>query len=196
MCGAPDPQNSEQSKPPKRYWEASPKPRWVEIATLIILVVVGPLQICIYWRQATIMQSQADIADKQVRISAATERANVIFEDIKVISIDTGPAASGKVVSIFFYVSNSGNIPTREFRAVSYCKPIPAKNTPTEPFALFSWNDKLAIANIIGPKQKKDVGACNVMPDHLPQIQSGELVMYLLAETRELYAEVGDGMKG
>jgi hypothetical protein len=157
---------------------------WVEILLTVALLIVGGTQAFIYWRQAGIMQTQADIAAKQVSISAATERANVIFEDVKVLSVDTSPATSGKVVGVFFYVSNSGNTQTKDFRAISYCKPLPARDTTEEPFSLFVWDDKLAVSNLIGPKQKKDIGACNVMLDQLPQIQAGDVVMYLLAEVR------------
>ena len=63
MVDAPDPQGGKHGKPPKRHWEAESKakPHWGEIATLIILAVVGAFQIGIYFKQASIMQTQADM---------------------------------------------------------------------------------------------------------------------------------------
>ena len=76
MVDAPDPQGGKHGKPPKRHWEAESKakPHWGEIATLIILAVVGAFQIGIYFKQASIMQTQADIAQQQVKLTEADQR--------------------------------------------------------------------------------------------------------------------------
>jgi hypothetical protein len=91
MVDAPNPQSGENGKPPKRNWEATPKPHWVEVWTLVILVIVGIFQIGIYLKQANIMQSQADIAAEQNRISSqaltAVQRAFIIVSDFVPIEI-------------------------------------------------------------------------------------------------------------
>jgi hypothetical protein len=85
MVDAPNPEDSKKSKAPKGAWEAKLKPHWVEVATLIILGVVGVFQIGIYWRQANIMQSQADIAAQQNKIAFAAQRAWIDAPKMKIV---------------------------------------------------------------------------------------------------------------
>jgi hypothetical protein len=76
MVDAPNPEGGEQGKSPKGNWEAKPKsnPHWVEVATLVILAVVGFFQICIYFKQASIMQTQANIMGTQTHILKIDKR--------------------------------------------------------------------------------------------------------------------------
>jgi hypothetical protein len=61
--------------------------RIVELALVGILAAVGVFQVCIYLRQANIMDKQTAISDKQTAISALSQRASVVFSrlDVKMV---------------------------------------------------------------------------------------------------------------
>jgi hypothetical protein len=122
MVDAPNPESGEQGKPPKGNWEAKPKskPHWVEVATLIILAVVGFFQICIYFKQASIMQSQADIATAANKQSAAINAAFVYAKTINFAGPNTKITAGNDWVTGIQW-ENSGNTPTRDLLvAITY----------------------------------------------------------------------------
>jgi hypothetical protein len=83
MVDAPNPQSGEQGKPPKSDWEAKPKPHWVEVSTLIILAIIGFFQICIYFKQASIMQTQADIARSQLEITKRQVAPRMVMDNLE-----------------------------------------------------------------------------------------------------------------
>jgi hypothetical protein len=78
-------------KPPGRHWEATEPffdlkaSHWVEIFLTLALLCVGGSQAYIYWHQSGIMQTQANIATEQNRISdqalTAVQRAFIIISD-------------------------------------------------------------------------------------------------------------------
>jgi hypothetical protein len=91
--GEKEPSEERSDKPPKSNWEATQKDRfldlklshYIEILLTLALVGIACLQYVVYRRQAGIMQTQADIADRQNSITEATQRAFVGISRVDVV---------------------------------------------------------------------------------------------------------------
>jgi len=115
--GKVEPNDGRTDKPPKRYWEATRKERfvdlkfshYVEIVLTIALVAIGYFQYRIYKRQTGIMQTQIDIAAAQNKISIADERPWIRW---KITSFDDF-VETDKTISfgLSFRLPNSGKSP-------------------------------------------------------------------------------------
>lgn len=82
MSSEPDPQAEDHSRPPRRNWQATTRPHWIEIDLAAGLIVVGIAQACIYMQQAAIMKRQASISDQQLALSQADERPFVWLDGL------------------------------------------------------------------------------------------------------------------
>jgi hypothetical protein len=77
----PSPKKDE--KPVERVWEGGKRERffgldaskWVEIFLTVALVIVGIGQLCVYLRQASIMDTQANISKSQLAFQESVSRA-------------------------------------------------------------------------------------------------------------------------
>jgi hypothetical protein len=148
MIDAPNPEHCKKTKLTKGYWEAKSKPHWVEIATLIIVGVVGLFQICIYFKQANIMQTQANIAADANKQTAAANRAFVYSQDINFAGPNTGMTNGADWVAILNW-QNSGNTPTRDLEiAVTYTGYPTVQKFPVFP----SFKDIEHRPTFMGPK--------------------------------------------
>jgi len=184
-ASGPNANNEHQGRPPRRHRQAAVRPHWVEIVLAIALIMVGAAQVCIYLRQAGIMQTQANIAADSIKQNAVVNRAFVNFDSFDFVSVDTGPSGPGKVVGIWFNAINNGNVSTKNFKALVSCISVPA--VKAEPFELFKWNESDAIPDSLGPKQKSSIGSreCQLIShDMIRNIQSGKSFMYLLGEVQ------------
>jgi hypothetical protein len=59
---------------PRRHWQAAVRPHWIEVALTFFLATVGIGQICVYLRQASIMDAQTGISERQLKIQSAEQR--------------------------------------------------------------------------------------------------------------------------
>jgi len=159
MVDTPNPESGENGKPPKGNWEAKPdsQPHWVEVGTLIVLVIVGIFQICIYFKQANIMQTQADIALKQNEITVQSSRAIVFAKDVRVEKKDGPiPGQPGQFEAYWWFsavVENGGNTSTKNLRI----SPQVAFDPSRPEIAV-----KLPLGMAFGPKQHMTIS-------HLPE---------------------------
>jgi hypothetical protein len=80
MATEPKNERQHQSKPPRRNWNATVRPHWIELLLAAMLVIVGASQVGIYFRQASIMDNQADIARQQLAIAENQIRPRIVFE--------------------------------------------------------------------------------------------------------------------
>jgi hypothetical protein len=115
------------AKPPEQYWNASEPfmdfkaSHWVELLLTIALIGVGLSQLFVYWRQAKIMDKQAQISSDQNAISTSTQRAFVTAVELKIEARQQ--AGKNGVPSIAYWwltpvVKNSGTTPTQGLRVV------------------------------------------------------------------------------
>jgi hypothetical protein len=86
MTNGPYTSGKHRRHPPNRHWKATVRPHPIEIvlAALLIVVglVVGSAQVLIYLRQASIMDTQAEIAKGQFNLSRTIERAILLVDGI------------------------------------------------------------------------------------------------------------------
>ncbi|MFZ0204730.1 MAG: hypothetical protein WAL59_01150, partial [Roseiarcus sp.] len=105
----PAPTVNNQSQPNRWDWIG----RIIEIAFLGLLVVIGFLQVCVYNRQAGIMDSQTKIIDAQQKLGEASERAWTDISKIEIgapITFDT----NGARVTLNIGINNTGHIPATD----------------------------------------------------------------------------------
>ncbi len=116
--GEQKPSERGNSKPTKGNWEAAPRQRffdlkfshYVEIILTAALVGIAYFQYTVYYRQAGIMQTQADIANWQNNIAEATQRAFVGISRVELVrpKNPSDPHAKWKMTPI---IENSGSTP-------------------------------------------------------------------------------------
>src|SRR5579862_1750472 len=130
MARGPDPSTRRYQRPPRRKWQAAIRPHWTEIAIACLLVAVGVGQICVYLRQATIMEIQASITRDQLTAENSlldlTTRA-ILINQIKTWRINSIGEDQSPVIS--FEIKNVGHTHALIFWA-SYEYAI-APTTPT-----------------------------------------------------------------
>jgi hypothetical protein len=113
-----------------------------------------------------------DIADKDVSLSTGGSIFNL-------------PGSQGKIVRIWFSLTNAGNTTTKNARVVLVCRPIGVRGpNRQEPFALFNWSDTSAVSEIIGPKQTIVVGPCGAEFESILNAQMGIEPIYIMGEIR------------
>jgi hypothetical protein len=174
MADAPNPNNGEQHELPKDNWEAKPKPHWVEVATLIILAVVGFFQICIYFKQASIMQTQADIAAAANKQNATVNGAFVYAKTINFAGPKTQMTGGNDWIAGIQW-ENSGNIQTHDLLiAMTYSGfPQPQK------FPIFpSFKDIEKTGAFLGPKATSYL-SLPISGLVLSEIQAHRLYVYI-----------------
>jgi hypothetical protein len=81
VTDTPNPTDCQNDKLPKRNWEAVTKPHWIEIVLGIALAIIGIFQVCIYIRQADIMDRQAIIASDTNALTKSIQRAFIVISD-------------------------------------------------------------------------------------------------------------------
>ena len=171
MVDAPNPDNSENKNPPKRNWEAKPKPHWVEVSTLIILVVVGVFQIGIYFKQASIMQTQADIMGVQTHISKIDKRPwikSTVSIDKPLRFIEWGDQKS-VAAPLHFELRNYGDSPAINIQIGTGIVPHPGnprRSELTEPQEKFCEMARTASA-------KNPIGGIGLFPTDSSRIDTG-----------------------
>jgi hypothetical protein len=146
----------------------------------MVYTFITALMWCTSNRQLAAIIESNEISRKAL---GAGQRAFGNFEGNKINFVDTKGVGPGKVFGVWFRVINNGNTSTKNFPATVMCKSTDIKDLP-EPFILFAWDDKRAVSDIIGPKQTKDFGPCNLLPEEVRKLNEGALAMYLLAEVR------------
>jgi hypothetical protein len=94
-----------QGRPPRRHWQAGIRPHWIEIAIAVALITVGAAQVCIYLRQAGIMDEQARISARQLDAMENDQRPWIkpTFQLLGFRFTDTGDAE-------ITYASNFKNV--------------------------------------------------------------------------------------
>jgi hypothetical protein len=125
MRGISDSQPSEQqkAKPPRRHWKATESffdlklSHWVEIALTAALVGIGIGQLVIYSRQANIMDTQANIANDQNKITASIQRSFITVSSFETpVRFGSGFAQQTKYWWFVPTIKNSGNTPTKNMK--------------------------------------------------------------------------------
>jgi hypothetical protein len=115
-------QPEEENKPPRRYWYATESffnLKFSNVAEIFLgcaLLVVGATQAFIYWRQAGIMKTQANIAIRQNEITIESTRAIVYAKEIRVEKKDGAiPGEPGKFEPYWWFsaiLENGGGTST------------------------------------------------------------------------------------
>ena len=179
-----EPTEQASKKPPKRYWSATEPffdfraSHWVEIFLTIALIGVGVAQFVVYWRQAGIMKTQADIASTQNKITIAGERAFVHFGNYE-LQIWKDRSGSTKFV-VAIALNNSGNTATKGLELHIKCAPS-SENIP-EPWVLLSdSSEKERIPQIMAPHQSIKT-YCAFPLEDIRQVIAGKARTYLLGD--------------
>jgi hypothetical protein len=114
------PQAEETKKPPKGAWEAKESffdlkaSHWVQIALTVVLGCIAYAQYSVYNRQAGIMDKQAIIAERQVRLTESDQRPWVYSDPIggtiisKPLAFDS---VNGGLIQISYALKNTGKSP-------------------------------------------------------------------------------------
>jgi hypothetical protein len=95
-ASGPNPSNKHQGRPPRRYWQASVSPHWIEVCLAIALIIVGGAQVTIYLRQASIMETQVSIAAAQNTLTIENSRAFIVLKDISYVHGEPSAEADGR----------------------------------------------------------------------------------------------------
>jgi hypothetical protein len=149
-ASGPNPSAEERSRPPRRHWQASVRPHWTEIVLACALLAVGMAQVLIYLRQASIMQTQADIAAKQNEIAIAADRAVVNFHAI-------GQAVFPGYYDYTFKIGNDGSVTTANLSIAMDC--VRSDVVKDEPFDLLSPGENNVVPDLIPPKREIELSA-------------------------------------
>ena len=179
--GNPQPNGDQEAKPPRRRWNATEPffdfraSHWVEVALTIALLCVGASQLYVYWRQAGIMKTQADIAARQNEITIATNRAIINFRPMA----DTQGVGTD---DYSFRLGNDGNVTTKGLTIAVDC--IWSDTAKDEPFDLLGPNPNEVVPDVIAPKQEVPVygshpANCRVDAFRLQQLISGRHLYFL-----------------
>ena len=157
------PNDQPNNKPPRRHWKATEPfidlkaSHWVEILLTIALIGVGLSQIYVYWRQAGIMKTQAEIAARQNEITVQSARAIVFTREIRVEKKDGPiPGKPGEFEDYWWFLpalENGGSTSTKNMRISAQ-----AAFDPSRP----EIEVKLPLGIALGPKQAVTVS-------HLPE---------------------------
>ncbi|MGA3311207.1 MAG: hypothetical protein ABSD08_21765 [Xanthobacteraceae bacterium] len=153
MASKPNPSAERQNRPPSRYWQARVRPHWLEFVLGIGLLVVGAAQVLIYLRQASIMQTQTSISERQLSfqesVSRAWIRVDVTLED-KIIFTEW---AGDKFIHIplNFNLKNFGQVPAVNVRTSTFI----------EPFGGSDRNPRLDKAQAMACQSARDVADMN-----------------------------------
>jgi hypothetical protein len=167
-----------KSEPPKqKSWYQKPN-NWIRLLTLIFVAFY------------TVMTFEALIAGNRAIVYFDKATFETIDQKLPPesngkITVFNLPISAGKAIFIRFSLTNSGNTATRNMRAILDCRPIPyGDKSRNEPFSLFHWDDKIAVPEIIGPKQTIEIGPCGATPEAILNAQMGIAPIYLMGEIR------------
>jgi hypothetical protein len=147
---------------------------WVELFLTAALLGVGGGQLYVYWRQADIMTTQAEIARAQTEISLQSARAIVFAKDVRVEKKDGAiPGKPGQFEPYWWFspiIENGGNTTTKNMRI----RPQ-ATIDPTRP----EIEVKLPFGMALGPNQAGEIS-------HLPEVGPNDPEQDLIeSEARE-----------
>src|SRR4029077_595291 len=120
--------DQENRKPPKRYWNATEPfcdlkaSHWVEIGLTLALVGVGIAQFTVYKRQASIMDEQARIAVRQVKLMEADQRPWISLNMEAEGPLTRG--ANGRSFIVKYTLNNVGKSPAFSVDFVAVMIPL------------------------------------------------------------------------
>jgi hypothetical protein len=110
-----------------RHWQAKVRPHWIDIVLAAALVVVGVGQVCLYVRQAGIMNTQAQISERQLAEMQLEGRAWVSVEPaIGNVVWDK----DGVTINLKFTIKNTGNVPAMHVEMRDNVVPSIAPESP------------------------------------------------------------------
>jgi hypothetical protein len=189
--GGPNPSNEHQERPPRRHWQAAVRPHWVEIVLAVALIVVGGAQVCIYLRQASIMDKQATIAEEQTRLAKINERAFIFKNEIDLISTldEKGNVIEWRVAPQW---KNGGATRTKSLKMVMGCpegdfnlstgKPIDCPNKNIRKETGF-------YSRFLGPQQTShNEGSCEAWtPAQVAAIPHHRFFMWAYAQYTDIF---------
>jgi hypothetical protein len=113
-----------EDKPPKRFWNASEPffdlrlSHWIEVLLTVALIGVGVGQIMIYLHQAIIMDTQANIASRQLSLSESIERPWIKASIVKDGDL-TYVSGVGVTFPFHFDLTNVGHLPAFNVQTLS-----------------------------------------------------------------------------
>jgi hypothetical protein len=160
---------------------------WIALGTLVAVVIytgITALMWCVSNRQlAQVIESN--------KVQRLSQRAFVYLDKVvwRTVEKDTTPRviAGGvqqvtKVVEIAIVLTNNGNTAA----AITVDQTCPGSENPVpEPFTLFTWDDTMAIQQIIGPKQTIEIALCaELTDDDVARNAPGFILQYIVGEIR------------
>jgi hypothetical protein len=193
MSDLGEPRDGGIDKPPKRKWDATRKDRffdlkfshYVEILLTAALVGIAYFQYTVYKRQAGIMQSQADIATEQNKISMEAQRAFLFVKETPWAG--TKDDAGNAVWNLLVAWENNGTTQPKHVIMDTYCPNLVKKGDPTK----FRPRDWPIFHRVIGPKQETFAGSCQPELSELQAAQRHQKWFYIVATA--IYDDVFGG---
>jgi hypothetical protein len=119
MASGPNPTKHHQQRPPRRYWQASIRPHFTEVLLAVALVAVGTAQVIIYLRQATIMETQAKISQRQLEETKIARRPWVTLDGDIGITQPLTFDDTGAHVSVTGIIKNGGGSIAKNVKLVN-----------------------------------------------------------------------------
>lgn len=149
-------------------------------AATLALVIVAIFQVCIYARQAGIMDRQAEIAQKQNEITIAANRAVVNFHSV-------GQAIRSGYYDYTFKIGNDGNATSGGLSITADC--VRSDTANSEPFNLLVPTKNNVAPDLIPPKHEIEISAavrtnCRLPFDEMVRIVDGLGHFYFLGEIK------------
>ena len=185
---APTP--SSHSSPPKPaapWWM-----QWVPIGLTVALVLLTLVQVLIFLRQTSIIDTQAKIAMGQLNASYAMERAFIYFNLAHFIFFDTN-VPNEKDADIMAEWGNSGDTPAVRVIVRAGC--YRNETAVDDPFGIIlkDINTLKAVPSIYGPKTLNYGGKCVISHQEIQNVNDRHIHWYFCG--RATYNDIFDRSK-